>query len=238
MNMQQRTTQDMGIDGFLDRYAGRRMSPQEMIRANAAAEAAENERLRAQREQYRKEAAAFRQNAEQTRVAIQNIEDLVRNRPEVDHTEEVLEALKALTEKIDKHFDTTDEAVHETGVRVYRNVQASVIEELEKQSTALTERMSDNTAVEDQLSTIRRSTDGLSSVIRETGEAIAARFSDQAEEEKQYLLEQMKQIAAGLEESKTAAEAGERSLRPLVLLSLMMGVANLAVTLLHIFGII
>ena len=223
-------------NSFMDRYTGRRMSPQDMIRANAAAEAAENEKLRAQREQYRKEVNQLRQNAEQTRVALQNIEELVMKRPKTDN-EEVLDAIKELTEKLTKRMDASDEAAHETGVRIYRNVQASVIEELGKQTDTLREAMGENT-YEDQLSSIRRSTEGLAEVVKETGESVSSKFTENAEEDRTYLLEQMTQIAAGLEETKTAAGASERVLRPVVLLSLILTIVNLAVTLLSIFGII
>lgn len=87
-----------------------KLSAQEMIKANTAAEAAHREQLEMQNKQYEEELKVLRQNAQ------------------------ILEKnLKDMKDEMEQRFDKSDEATHDVGVRIYRNVQASVAEEQQKQ---------------------------------------------------------------------------------------------------------
>ena len=156
------------MDNYIDRSASRRVSPQEMMRANAAAEAQENERLRLQREQYRKEVATYRKNAELTQSSLQNIEDMLRRRQPENNSEEILDALKALEEKLGKRSDASDEASHEVGVRIYRNVEAKLDEITRKQTEDLTSIIREGNT--DELAgKVSLGTDVMTTQVRDTG---------------------------------------------------------------------
>ena len=80
---------------------------QDLIRANQQAEAAEQERLRRQAEHYEQELSVLKDQAD-------------RN----------MEAIAGLHYKLDSANDKT----HDTGVRIYRNVQAVILDEQKKQT--------------------------------------------------------------------------------------------------------
>ncbi|MBQ6734444.1 MAG: hypothetical protein IJR00_05995 [Lachnospiraceae bacterium] len=84
---------------------------QDLIRANQQAEAAEQERLRRQAEHYEQELSVLKDQAD-------------RN----------MEAIAGLHDKLDSANDKT----HDTGVRIYRNVQAVILDEQKKQTEQIT----------------------------------------------------------------------------------------------------
>ena len=86
----------------------------ELIRANREAEAKESERLKEQNVRYEEALSVLRDQAD-------------RN----------MEAIAGFHEKL----DTVSDKTHDTGVRIYRNVQAVIVEEQKKQTEALTERL-------------------------------------------------------------------------------------------------
>ena len=106
------------MERFLERHANK-ISAQELIKANEAAEAARREQMEKQNRQYEEELSILRQNAQKM--------------------EERLERLEGIEESIGKRIDQSDEATHDVGVRIYRNVQASVIEEQNKQMDSIRE---------------------------------------------------------------------------------------------------
>ncbi|MBE5859968.1 MAG: hypothetical protein E7301_07565 [Butyrivibrio sp.] len=91
-----------------------KLSAQEMIKANNAAEAAYRKQIEDQNKQYEQELELLRQNA-------QNME----------------KRLDDLKKEIVQRVDESDEATHDVGVRIYRNVQASVADEQKKQMDAI-----------------------------------------------------------------------------------------------------
>ena len=88
-----------------------RSTAQELIRANHEAEAKESERLKEQSLHYEEALNVLRDQAD-------------RN----------MEAIAGFHEKL----DTVSDKTHDTGVRIYRNVQAVIVEEQKKQTEALT----------------------------------------------------------------------------------------------------
>lgn len=184
------------MDNFMDKIA-QKLGAQEAIRANAAADAAQMEKLEEQVAQYDacmkemrklnlknveneqkvkellnesskkigealdKSSAQLEELLKKNSTQIQNladecIEKIKNTQTEVwdeakdtvlgvkDSEEEVkklLEELKEVTvadkEKMEELFRQSDDFVHKENVKVYRNVQAVVVEELEKQTQAL-----------------------------------------------------------------------------------------------------
>ncbi len=147
------------MDTFIDKLSSKR-NAQEMIRANAAAEAAENERLKKEIDVYKQCLQEMRQISLQNTSTAGEVEELVRKstekieaiRVEASKSDEVLEAIntnqEAITETISTgceelktelkaEFKTQEENVHKECVKVYRNVQASVAEENEKQTAEI-----------------------------------------------------------------------------------------------------
>ena len=224
------------MDNYIDRSASRRVSPQEMMRANAAAEAQENERLRLQREQYRKEVATYRKNAELTQSSLQNIEDMLRRRQPENNSEEILDALKALEEKLGKRSDASDEASHEVGVRIYRNVEAKLDEITRKQTEDLTSIIREGNT--DELAgKVSLGTDVMTTQVRDTGKEVFARIDESSARIIEELEAKNEYMNQALEETKLAASQSERVLRPVILLTLILSIVNLAISLLQVFGI-
>ncbi len=132
------------MDNFMDRIA-HKFNAQEMIKANAAAEAAENKRLREQAASYQEYLKEMR------RLNLMNVEmgdklnqmlDTMKTRLDEAHEAKQEEAdctdlagtLETVKEQLADH-------VHKENVKVYRNVQAVVVEECAKQTESYKEEL-------------------------------------------------------------------------------------------------
>ncbi len=143
------------MDTFMDKLA-QRLTAQEMIRANTAAEVEELNGLRNQVREYNDCLEQMKQANNELRVQLQKlvedgvakledakvdgssidrlVEESIAKIQEVQqNTEELQELKQSLLEK----FEETNENVHKECVKVYRNVQAVVVEEDGKQTEAI-----------------------------------------------------------------------------------------------------
>ncbi len=123
------------MDNFMERRASK-ISAQEIIKANEAAEAAHREQIENQNKRYEEEIAMLRQNAQKLEGRLDGIEGALKELSEKnvdDNSQNIDNVIDELKENLDKRFDKSDEATHDVGVRIYRNVQASVIDEQKKQ---------------------------------------------------------------------------------------------------------
>ncbi|MBE5868252.1 MAG: hypothetical protein E7293_04730 [Lachnospiraceae bacterium] len=130
------------MDNFIDKIA-QKLTAQEMIRANAAADAAELQKMKAQAAQYeellREIRAINRQNAESAKL-VQDAAGEALTR--LQSTEKIDQLTEACLEKIhaiqqdnssqEAAFAELTDHVHKENVKVYRNVQAVVVEETAK----------------------------------------------------------------------------------------------------------
>lgn len=151
------------MDTFMEKLA-QKFTAQEMIRANAAAEAAELQRTRDQVKQYNDCLQEMKQVNNETREALaqmeqalaigveqfknakiptEGFEQLVEN--SMCRIMELQQNAQEIQESIKTHLDSVSgeitEFVHKENVKVYRNVQAVVVEELKKQSEELDEKL-------------------------------------------------------------------------------------------------
>ncbi len=178
------------MDNFMDKVA-QKLGAQEMIRANAAAEAAELENLEKQltvfKEQMEKyddclqemrklnlkniesaqgvqslaekagekldqtvgevEAASVSRIKETSDISIAGINQTLSEslakiaeiKESSDNLEQITEKMSGLQEKQQELFQNLEDFLHTDNVKVYRNVQAAMIEELEKQTAELKE---------------------------------------------------------------------------------------------------
>ena len=145
------------MDTFMDKLA-QKLNAQEMIKANSAADAEEMDQLKSQLREYDECLAQMQQVNKELKAINQEMEKLMSETiaPEVTKlSEEGVAALQKLqqqsTEVLDelqKHVDeklsTTEENVHKECVKVYRNVQAVVVEENEKQTEAIAAKVKEN----------------------------------------------------------------------------------------------
>ena len=151
------------MDTFMEKLA-QKFTAQEMIRANAAAEAAELQRTRDQVKQYNDCLQEMKQVNKDTREALAQMEQalaigveqfknakiptegfeqlvessMCRIKELQQNTEEIQESIKA---HLDSATGEITEFVHKENVKVYRNVQAVVVEEMKKQSEELDEKL-------------------------------------------------------------------------------------------------
>ncbi|MBD5522457.1 MAG: hypothetical protein HDR03_14745 [Lachnospiraceae bacterium] len=165
------------MDTFIDRLSHKKSS-QEMIQANAAADAAKMEQLQNQVAEYdtliQKQSAEYdaliqKQSAEYD-VMIQDMRKVnLRAAENMDKMQQMLEAALKKIEAV-KEADSTqaddakaeleqlftelkkqmeeismrsDDFQHKENVKVYRNVQASMAEELEKQTSTISQKISE-----------------------------------------------------------------------------------------------
>ena len=131
------------MENIMGKIAGK-ISAQEMIKANTAAEAAHREQIENQNKQYEEEMGVLRQNAKNMEDRLNAIEDVLKDlKAEKAESEvsaqELDKAIKELKENLSDRLNKSDETTHDVGVRIYRNVQASVIDEQKKQLDSIKE---------------------------------------------------------------------------------------------------
>lgn len=132
------------MDTFIDKLAQKR-NAQEMIRANMTAEAIKMEQLQSQMQAYDELMQEIRQVNLKT---VENVTEVqaflkecmekleavqVANVQDADKEQELLQIKELLEEK----FRQSDDFLHRENVKVYRNVQAAVSDELNKQTEVL-----------------------------------------------------------------------------------------------------
>ncbi len=191
------------MDNMMGNLAGK-ISAQEMIKANTAAEAAHREQIESQNRQYEEEITVLRQNAKKLEDRLNNIEDVLNDiklgKMDADKTsKEIGSAVKELSDSLTDRFDKSDEATHDVGVRIYRNVQASVVDEQKKQLDEIKEDF------------------------RKQMESIRSEFT--------VLVRQLDSI-------QRSVRAKNRGLMPLVVITLIATLANLAFIIIYVLGLV
>lgn len=178
------------MDNFMDKIA-QKLNSQELIRANAAADAAELENLEKQLAIFKEQMEKYDDCIQEMRKlnlkniesaqGVQNLADQaneklgqtvgeveaesvsrIKQTSEVsiaginqalseslakiaeikensDNLEQITENMSGLQDKLEELFRNLEDFLHTDNVKVYRNVQASVVEELEKQTSELKE---------------------------------------------------------------------------------------------------
>ena len=142
------------MDNFINKYAQGK-NAQEMIRANAMAEAEERERMAARLSEYDAMMQEVRQcnlhtleNAEKVKEllasSLQKIEEVQKIDENVDKVsradiEEIKALLKEMAGKMEERLGAVEESNHKEAVKVYRNVQAVIEEALPKQAEEIKE---------------------------------------------------------------------------------------------------
>ena len=124
------------VDNLMDKFA-QKLSAQEMIRANEAAEAAEQDRIKKQAEAYEKELTILKENMNRLQKGIDTIADSSSNN-NIDIT-----PIKEQIDSILKKLEESDEKTYDVGVRTWRNVEASIQQANDKQIPALKQALSD-----------------------------------------------------------------------------------------------
>lgn len=137
------------MDTFMDKLAQKR-NAQEIIRANAAAEAQKMEKLEKQVEAYegilqemRKVNTRSIENEHKLeRLLEESLKKIEEAQPQSTGAEEgtqslaeeIRETLTQTRSSMEEQLRQSDDLLHRENVKVYRNVQASLIEELGKQT--------------------------------------------------------------------------------------------------------
>ncbi len=137
------------MDSFFEKITGR-FGSNDVIKANAEAEAKELEKAREKVTDLEKAVSDMRRlslkavetNEATTQLvaaAIEKIEEVraAGGSMSSDDLSKITAELEALKNTVETSFKASGEEAHLENVRVYRNVQASVIEELKQQSEAI-----------------------------------------------------------------------------------------------------
>jgi len=134
------------MDTFMEKVAGK-LGGGDVIKANSEAEARQLEAYKARVEELEKAVSDMRklslkcvetneQTGQLVQGAIEKIEEVQAGGSSVS-ADEIKTLLTDLKADMDSSFKHSEEENHKENVRVYRNVQATVIEELKQQSEAI-----------------------------------------------------------------------------------------------------
>lgn len=141
------------MDTFIDKLAQKR-NAQEIIRANTAAETAKMEQMQKQLQAYdglmqeiRKVNLKTAENAEEVKNVLKECMDKLEGMQAVDPQDGGNEqTLTEIRQLLEEKFAQTEDFMHKENVKVYRNVQAALIEELNKQTEELKKSQAQNKA--------------------------------------------------------------------------------------------
>lgn len=139
------------MDGFRDKLVSK-LSAQDMIRANSAADARQLDQMEKQVESYK----AMLDNIQKTEAKQQAISETMQT---------TLNEMKSCIQKLDEekkvtvednpeNREKTEQFIHRENVKVYRNVQSAVNDELAKVKTDILE--SQNAVLETQKKIIKK----------------------------------------------------------------------------------
>ena len=140
------------MDTFIDKIAQKR-NAQEMIRANMTAEAVKMEQMENQMKAYDELMQEIRQVNLKTAQNVTELQDVLKDcvsrleaMQEQDAGEGALtgQDLAQIRELLEEKFRQSDDFLHRENVKVYRNVQAAVAEELGKQTEELKKSQIEN----------------------------------------------------------------------------------------------
>ncbi len=184
-----------------------KLSGQDIIKANARAEAAEAERTRQEAEQYKAQLEELKENAREQRQAI----------------DDTRKSLESLTERM----NTTDNNVHDVGVQVYRNVQA-VIEKSQNANRDEFKAIREQTA--DTLENIIKANEDQFSELKDAN-------SQSCEEMNKKNASAFKEINRNFEEIKAAIEEKNNAVTPLLIVILIVSGVDLVVNILRMLGV-
>lgn len=132
------------MDTFIDKLAQKR-NAQEMIRANMTAEAVKMEQLQNQMQAYDELMREIRQVNLKTVENVTEVQAVLKECMEKLETMQEANAqgadkeqeLAQIKELLEEKFKQSDDFLHRENVKVYRNVQAAVSDELNKQTEVL-----------------------------------------------------------------------------------------------------
>lgn len=152
------------MDNFMDKVA-QKLTSQDMIRANAAADAAELQSLETQMELFKEQMGKYDECLQEMRkLNLKNIESaedvqqlanqanahlnktveeslakIAEIKENADNVDAITETMTGMQDKLEESFKSMEDFLHTDNVKVYRNVQAAMIEELEKQTAEIKE---------------------------------------------------------------------------------------------------
>lgn len=128
------------MDTFIDKLA-QKFTAQEIIRANSAAEAKENRKLREQVETYEELLQQMKQINLKNMESAQQVSKLTQE--SFESIKNKIETIQPATDEdkqyIEEVFSKLDDSLHKENVKVYRNVQAVINEQTDLLKTRLDE---------------------------------------------------------------------------------------------------
>ena len=139
------------MDTFIDKLAQKR-NAQEMILANMTAEAVKMEQMQNQLQAYdelmqevrRVNLKTAENLSEVQRTLNEYMDKLEAMQGNCDKNDETKQTLGELKELLEEKFSQSNDFLHKENVKVYRNVQAAVTEELVKQTEELKQSQKEN----------------------------------------------------------------------------------------------
>lgn len=135
------------MDNFMDKLA-HKITAGDIIKANSAAEEKELKRLQMQIAEYDERLKEIRKlnlknleladkAGELVEISVQKVKDINEATEVTASLDEIKNSLADNRKNVEELFRQADEAVHKECVKVYRNVQAAVTDELKTQTEVL-----------------------------------------------------------------------------------------------------
>lgn len=139
------------MDTFVDKLAQKR-NAQEIILANMTAEAAKMEQMQNQMKAYDELMQEIRQVNLKTAENLVDVQNTLKEymtkleamQADDSSDEETRQELARMREAMEAKFLQSDDFLHKENVKVYRNVQAAMLEELDKQTRELKKSQEEN----------------------------------------------------------------------------------------------
>ena len=113
------------VENFMNKIA-EKFGTQDIIKANAQAEAAETRRIKQEAEQYKLQLEEMKQASEEYRKVLEEM------RSNADSYKAALQEMKDETKAYTDKLEENENKIHDVGVQVYRNVQAVIEKGQEK----------------------------------------------------------------------------------------------------------
>jgi len=133
------------MDMFIDKLT-QKFSAQDVIKANMAAEAKENKKLREKVENYESLLQEMKEVNAKNMESAEKINQLAQTGCDniLKTVEEVKETPLGDKEYIENLFAKADDSLHKENIKVYRNVQAVVVDGLKEQTENLLQAQQEN----------------------------------------------------------------------------------------------
>jgi hypothetical protein len=198
------------VDNFMDKLA-EKISAQDIIRANAQAEAMEAERTKQEAEQFKTQLEELRENEKEHRAVIEAAKDSIEAAK--TSIEETGKTVSALSEKLRENETALSEKLREN--------ETALSEKLRENEAAISEKLHDNEVN-----------------VHDVGVQVYRNVQAVVEKNQERNSDDFKEQARRLEAIQIAIESKNNAVLPVLIITLLVAGADLVLNILRILGVL